>query len=157
MGQNKLWKIFQQMGIPDYLTCLLSNLYAGQEATLRTRHGTMEWFQIGKGVYQGYILSPCLFNLNAEFVCSVAKSWLTLCDSMEYSPPGSSVHGILQARILELVAISFSICRVHHGKCQAGWSISWNQDCQEKINNLRYADDITLMTESEEELKSLLM
>ena len=67
MDHNKLWKIFQEMGIPDHLTCLLRNLYAGQEATVRTGHGTRDWFQIGKGVRQGCILSPCLFNLYAEF------------------------------------------------------------------------------------------
>ena len=65
---NKLWKIFQEMGIPDHLTCLLRNLYAGQEATERTGHGTTDWFQIGKGVHQGCILSPCLFNLDAEYI-----------------------------------------------------------------------------------------
>ena len=68
VDHNKLWKILQQMGIPDHLTCLLRNLYAGQEATVRTRHGTTDWFQIWKGVYQGCILSPCLFNLNAEYI-----------------------------------------------------------------------------------------
>ena len=65
---NKLWKILREMGIPDHLTCLLRNLYAGQEATVRIRHGTMDWFQIGKGVRQGCILSPCLFNLYAEYI-----------------------------------------------------------------------------------------
>ena len=65
---NKLWKILKETGILDYLTCLLRNLYAGQEATVRTRHGTTDWFQIGKGVCQGYILSPCLFNLYAEYI-----------------------------------------------------------------------------------------
>ena len=65
---NKLWKILQEMGIPDHLTCLLRNLYAGQEATIRTGHGTTDWFQIGKGVGQGCILSPCLFNLYAEYI-----------------------------------------------------------------------------------------
>ena len=65
---NKLWKILKEMGIPDHLTCLLRILYAGQEATVRTRHGTTDWFQIGKGVYQGCILSPCLFNLYAEYI-----------------------------------------------------------------------------------------
>ena len=68
MDHNKLWKILQEMGIPDYLTCLLRNLYAGQEATVRTGHGTTDWFQIGKGVHQGYILSPCLFNFYAEYI-----------------------------------------------------------------------------------------
>ena len=65
---NKLWKILQEMGIPDYLTCLLRNPYAGQEATVRTGHGTTDWFQIGKGVHQDYILSPCLFNLYADYI-----------------------------------------------------------------------------------------
>ena len=68
MNLSKLWKILKEMGIPDYLTCLLRNLYGGQEATVRTGHGTTEWFQIGKGVRQGYILSPCLFNIYAEYI-----------------------------------------------------------------------------------------
>ena len=68
VDHNKLWKILQEMGIPGHLTCLLKNLYAGQEATGRTGHGTMDWFQIGKGVYQGCILSLCLFNLYAEYI-----------------------------------------------------------------------------------------
>ena len=68
VDHNKLWKILQEMGIPDHLTCLLRNLYAGQEATVRTGHGTTDWFQIGKGVHQGCILSPCLFNFYAEYV-----------------------------------------------------------------------------------------
>ena len=68
VDHNKLWKVLQEMGIPDHLTCLLSNLYAGQEATVRTGHGTTDWFRIGKGVRQGCILSPCLFNLNAEYI-----------------------------------------------------------------------------------------
>ena len=67
------WKILKGMGIPDLLTCLLSNLYAGQEATVRTSHGTTDWFHIGKGVHQGYILSPCLFNLCAEYIMRNAK------------------------------------------------------------------------------------
>ena len=104
------WKILKEMGIPDHLTCLLRSLYAGQEATVRTEHGT-EWFQIGKGVRQGCILSPCLFNLYAEYIMRNA--------------------GI--------------------EKAQAGIKIAWRN-----INNLRYADDTTLMAESEEELKSLL-
>src|SRR5574340_1026302 len=99
------------MGIPDHLTCLLRNLYAGQEATVRTGHG-IDWFQIGKGVRQGCILSPCLFNLYAEYIMRNA--------------------GLEEA--------------------QAGIKIAWRN-----INNLRYADDITLMAESEEELISLLM
>ena len=100
------------MGIPDYLTCLLRNLYAGQEATVRTGHGTTDWFQIRKGVCQGCILSPCLFNLYAEYIMRNA--------------------GLDQA--------------------QARIKIP-----RRNINNLRYADDTTLMAESEEELKSLLM
>ena len=68
MDHNKLWKILKEIGIPDHLTCFLRNLYAGQEATLRTRHGTTDWFQIGKGVCRGCILSPCLFNLYAEYI-----------------------------------------------------------------------------------------
>ena len=100
------------MGIPDHLTCLLRNLYAGQEATVRTGHGTTDWFQIGKGVHQGCILSPCLFNFYAEYIMRNA--------------------GLKEA--------------------QAGIKIAGRH-----INNLRYADDTTLMAESEEELKSLLM
>ena len=102
----------KEMGIPDHLTCLLRNLYAGQEATVRTGHGTTGWFQIGKGVCQGCILSPCLFNLYAEYIMR---------------NPG-----------LE--------------ETQAGIKIAGRN-----INNLRYAGDTTLMTESEEELKSYLM
>ena len=108
---NKLWKILKEMGIPDHLTCLLRNLYAGQEATVRTGHGT-ECFQIGKGVRQGCILSPCLFNLYAEY--------------------------IMRNTGLEEAHAGIKIAR-------------------RNINNLRYADDTTLMAESEEELKSLLM
>ena len=106
------WKILEKMGIPDHLTCLLRNLYAGQEATVRTRHGTMSWFQIGEGVCPGYILSPCLFNFYAD--CIMRNS------------------GLYEA--------------------QAEIKIAGRN-----INNLRYADDNTLMAESEEELKSLLM
>nr|CRL67899.1 Reverse transcriptase (RNA-dependent DNA polymerase) [Mycolicibacterium malmesburyense] len=111
VDHNKLWKILKEMGIPDRLTCLLRNLYAGQEATVRTGHGTTDWFQIGKGVRQGCILSPCLFNLYAEY--------------------------IMRNTGLE--------------EAQAGIKIAGRN-----INNLRYADDTTLMAESEE-LKSLLM
>ena len=68
MDHNELWKILKEIGIPDHLTCLLRNLYAGREATVRTGHGTTDWFQIGKGVHQGCILSPCLFNLYAEYI-----------------------------------------------------------------------------------------
>ena len=112
VDHNKLWKILKEMGIPDHLTCLLRNLYAGQEATVRTGHGTTDWFQIGKGVRQGYILSPCLFNLYAEHIMRNA--------------------GLEEA--------------------QAGIKITGRN-----ITNLRYADDTTLMAESEEELNSLLM
>ena len=71
VDHNKLWKILKEMGIPDHLTCLLRNLYAGQKATVRTGHGTMDLFQIGKGVHQGCILSPCLFNLYAEYIMQI--------------------------------------------------------------------------------------
>ena len=87
---------FLEMGGPDHLTCLLRNLYAGQEATVRTRHGATDWFQIGKGVWQGCILSPCLFNLYVEcYCCSVTKLCPTLFNPMDCSLLGSSVHGIL--------------------------------------------------------------
>ena len=109
---NKLWKILKEMGIPDHLTCLLRNRCAGQEATVRTGNGTTDWFQIGKGVRQACILSPCLFNFYAEY---------TMINT-----------GLEEA--------------------QAGIKIAGRN-----INNLRYADDTTLMSESEEELKSLLM
>ena len=100
------------MRIPDHLTCLLRNLHTGEKATVRTIHGTTDWFQIRKGVYQGYLLSPCLFNLHAEYIMRNA--------------------GLKEA--------------------QAGIKIA-----RRNINNLRYADDTTLMAESKEELKSLLM
>ena len=112
MDRNKLWKIPKEMGIPDHLTYLLRNLYTGQEARVRIGHGTADWFQIGKGVHQGCILSPCLFNLYAEYI-------------------------MRNARLDE---------------AQAGIKIA-----RRNLNNLRYADDTTLMAESEEELKSLLM
>ena len=73
VDHNKLWKIIKEMGIPEHLTCLLWNLYTDQEATVRTGHGTMDWFQIGKGVHQGCILSPCLFNLDAEHIMQNAR------------------------------------------------------------------------------------
>ena len=107
-----LWKILQEMGTPDHLTCLLRNLYAGQEATVRTRHEITDWFKIRKGVYQGCILSPCLFNLYVKYIMQNARQ-------------DESQAGIKTAR--------------------------------RNINNLRYADDTTLMAECEEELKSLLM
>ena len=111
VDHNKLWKILKEMGIPDHLTCLLRNLYAGQEATVRIGHGTTDWFQIGKGVHQGCILSPCLFNLYAEYMRNA---------------------GLEEA--------------------QAGIKIAGRN-----VSNLRYADDTSLMAESEEELKSFLM
>ena len=108
VDHNKLWKILKEMGIPDHLTCLLRNLYAGQEATVRTGgHGTTDWFQIEKGVRQGCILSSCLFNLYTEYIMRIA--------------------GLEEA--------------------QAGIKIA-----RRNINNLRYADDTTLMAEREEEL-----
>ena len=109
---HKLWKILKEMGIPDHFACLLRNLYAGQEATVRIGHETTDWFQIGKGVRQGCILSPCLFSLYTEY--------------------------IMRNTGLE--------------ETQAGIKIAGRN-----INNLRYADDTTLMAESEEERKSLLM
>ena len=109
---NKLWKILKEMGVPDNLTCLLRNLYVTQEATVRNGNGTMDWFQIGKGVCQGCILSPCLFNPYAEYI-------------------------LLNAGLDE---------------SQAGIQIA-----ERNINNLRYADDTTLVAESKEQLKSLLM
>ena len=112
VDHNKLWKILKEMGITDHLTCLFRNQHAGQEATVRTGHGTTDWFQIGKGVRQGCILSPCLFNFCAEY--------------------------IMRNTGLE--------------EAQAGIQIAGRN-----INNLRYADDTTLMAESEEELKSLLI
>ena len=112
VDHTKLWKVLKEMGIPDHLTCLLRNLYADQEATVRTGYGTTNRFQIGKGVHQGCILLPCLFNLYAEYLMRNA--------------------GLKEA--------------------QAGIKIAGRN-----ISNLRYADDTTLMAESEEELKSLLM
>ena len=112
VNHDKLWKILKEMEIPDHLTCLLSNLYAGLEATVRTVHGTTDWIQIEKGVCQGCILSPCLFNLYAEYILR---------------------NGGLD-------------------EAQAGIKITGRD-----INNLRYADDTTLMAESEEELKNFLM
>ena len=112
MDHNKLWKILKEMGLPDHLTCLLRNLYAGQEATVRIGHGTTDWFQIGKGVRQGCILLPCLFYLYAEYIMRNT--------GLEEAQAGIKIVG-------------------------------------RNINNLRYADDTTLMAESEEELKRLLM
>ena len=91
VDHNKLWKILKERGIPDHMTCFLRNLYAGHEATVRTGHGTTDWFQIGKGVCQGCVILPCLFNLYAEF-SSVTQSCPTLCDPMNCSTPGLPVH-----------------------------------------------------------------
>ena len=112
VDHNKLWKILKEMGIPDHLTCLMRNLYAGQEATVRTGHGTTDWFQIRKGIHQGCILSPCLFNLHTEYIMR----------------------------------------NVGLDEVQAGIKIAGRN-----ISNLRYVNDTTLMAESEEQLKSLLM
>src|SRR5574337_1197520 len=112
VDHNKLWKILKEMGIPDHLTCILRNLYVGQEARVRTGHGTTDWFQIGKRVFQGCILLPCLFNLYAEYIMRNA--------GLEEAQVGVKIAG-------------------------------------RNINNVKYADDTTLMAKSEEELKSLLM
>ena len=98
VDHNKQWKILKEMGIPDHLTCLLRNLYAGQEATVRTGHGTTDWFQIRKGVLQGYILSPCLFNLYAEYIMRNARldeaqlesrlpGEISITSNMQMTPP----------------------------------------------------------------------
>ena len=94
VDQNKLWKILKEMGIPDHLTCLLRNLYACQEATVKTGHETTDWFQIGKGVCQGCILSPCLFNLHAEYIMrnagleeAQAGIKITITSDMQMAPP----------------------------------------------------------------------
>ena len=93
VDHNKLWKILQAMGIPDHLTYLLRNLYTDQEATIRTRHETTDWFQIGKGVYQSYILSPCLFNLHAEYIMtnagleSIFLGEISITSDVQMTPP----------------------------------------------------------------------
>ena len=112
VDNSKQWKILQEMGIPDHLTCLLRNLYADQEATVRAIYGTTDWFQIWKEVHRGCILSPCLFNLYAEYIMRNTR--------VDEPQVGIKIAG-------------------------------------RNINNLRYAEDTTLMAESEEELKSLLM
>ena len=103
VDHSKLWKILQEMGIPDHLTCLLRNLYSGQEATVRTGHGTIDWFQIGRGVHQGCLLSPYLFDLYVESVqfSAVAQPCLTLCNPMNCSTSGFPGHH----RLLELAQI----------------------------------------------------
>ena len=88
VDHNKLWKILKEAGVPDHLTCLLRNLYAGQEATVRTKHGTMDWFQIGKGVHQGCILSPCLFNFHA-----LEKEMATHSNVLAWRIPGTGQPG----------------------------------------------------------------
>ena len=88
VDHNKLWKILQEMGIPDHLICLLRNVYAGQEATVRTGHGTTNWFQIGKGVRQGCILSPCLFNFYAEYIMrNAGLEEISITSDMQMTPP----------------------------------------------------------------------
>ena len=88
VDHNKLWKILKEMGIPDHLTCLLRNLYAGQEATVRTGHGTANWFQIRKGVCQGCILSPCLFNFYAEYIMrNAGLGEISITSDMQMTPP----------------------------------------------------------------------
>ena len=106
-----LWKILKDMGIPNYFTCLLRNLHAGQEATVRITHGRRDWFKIGKGVCQGRILLLYLFNLYAEYIMRKAglKVKVKLLSQMDCSLPDSSLQGIFQARVLEWVAISFSM------------------------------------------------
>ena len=100
VDHNKLWKILQEMGIPDHLTCLLRNLYASQEATVRTGHGTADWFQIGKGVRQGCILSPCLFNLHAKYIRRNAGCAIALFNSqLLFTHPNSSDLGETVAMI----------------------------------------------------------
>jgi len=112
VNHNKLWKILQEMGLPDHLICLLRNPYAGHETTVKPGHRTTYWFQVGKGIQQGYILSPCLFDIYAKYIMRNA--------GLEGAQAGIKITG-------------------------------------RNISNLRYADDTTLMTESEEKLKSVLM
>ena len=138
------------MGIPDHLTCLLRNLYAGQEATVRTGNGTRDWFQIRKGVRQGCILSPCLFNFYAEYIMRNAGLEEA---QLESRLPGGNINNLRYADDTTLMAESEEELK------------SWKKHKLQSrlpgrggnINNLRYADDTTLMAESEEELKSLLM
>ena len=133
--------ILKEMEIPDHLTWVLRNLYAGQEETVRTGHETVDWFQIRKGVHHGCILSPCLFNF---LLSRFSLVWLC-CDPIDGSPPGAAIPWILQARILEWVAISLSnawkrkvkVKSTHHEKCWAGRSLSWNQNCREKYQELQ--------------------
>ena len=106
---NLLWKILKEMGIPDHLTCLLRNLYTDQESTVRTWHGTTDCFQIGKGVGQGCMLSPCLFKLYAEWKWKWSRSVVSNSETpWAVAYHSSSVHGIFQAIVLEWIAISFS-------------------------------------------------
>ena len=124
---TKNLKILQEMGIPDQLTCLLRNLYAGQEAAVSTGHGTMDWFQIGKGICQGCILSPCLFNICRVRACMLSRfSCVQLCVTLW--------------TVARQAPLSMGFSRqeywsglpLYHVKCQAGWITSWNQDFQEK-------------------------
>ena len=195
------------MGTPDYFTCLLRSLYAGQEATVRTGHGKMCWF-LGKEYNKAVYHHPAYITYMQSCCCSVPKSCLTLCDPTVCSTPGFPVFHYLteftqthvhwvsdaiqpshplsspsplalnlnqttqhqgcfqwvgsskeEAKVfeLQLSAAILPTNRVHHGKCQAGWLTSRNPDCREKYHNFIYADDTTLMTEREEQLKSLLL
>ena len=126
---TKLWKFLQEMDtIPYHVTCLLKKLYTGQEATVRTRHGRMDWFKIEKGVCQGRILSSHLFNF-MQSCCSVAKLCPTLWDHMNCNTPG---FPSLSPRVCSNSCPLSQWCRVHHVKCLAGWIPSWNQDFWEK-------------------------
>ena len=133
------WEIHKKMGIPDHLTCLLRNLYAGQEATVRTLHGTGDWFKIEKEVvHQGCILSLCFFNLHEGAAAAKSlQSCPTLCDPIDSSLPGSSIHGTLQARVLEWGAIEYIMQNAGLDESQAGIKTA------RRNINLRYADDTT--------------
>ena len=115
VDNNKLWKTFREMGIPDHLTCVLRNLYVGQEATVRTGHGTTDWFQIGKGVRQCCILSPCLFNLYEKSVSLVALSCPTICNPMDCQVSVSIINtqSLLKLRSIELVIPSNHLILCH--------------------------------------------
>ena len=127
VDHNKLWKIMKELGIPDHLGCLLRNLYAGQEVTVGTECGTTDWFQIRKGIHQGCILSPCLFNLYAEYIMWKAKLDEAQAGIQIARRNIKHLNNFLQGKHLtqpERGIKCFLICRVHHAKCQAGWSRS---------------------------------
>ena len=157
---NKLWKMLQEMGLLDHLTCLLQNLYAGQEAIVRTSHGT-DWFQIGKGVCQGCILPPSLFNLYAEF--SSVQS--LICVQLFVTPWTAAYHASLPITnswsLLRLMSIKMVMPSNHLILVPfSSWmkhKLELRLLGEKSIINLRYADDTTLMAESEEKLKSPLM